>query len=165
MLAIIVAYDQNRTIGFHNQLPWHFPADLARLKRLTMGKTIIMGRKTFLSIGKALPNRRNIVLTRNKSFKAEGVEVIQSPGTIISAFANSDETCFVFGGEEVFKLFLSHVQVVYATEIAATFEGDRYFPKLINKEWKLIHEELFVHDQENQFDANFKTFERRQNHC
>jgi dihydrofolate reductase len=133
-LTIIVATDAQRGIGINNTLPWKLPEDLAHFKRMTTGHPIIMGRKTFDSIGRPLPNRRNIVITRNAEWKHDGVEVV---GSIESAIALLDGAeGFVIGGAEIYKQSLQLADQLIITEIAHTFDCDAFFPELDAAEWQ-----------------------------
>lgn len=133
-LKIIVAMTQNRVIGKDNQMPWHIPEDLAHFKKETTGHSIIMGRKTYLSIGRALPKRKNIVLSRDPSFSAEGVVVYHS---LVEAIA-AEPDAFIIGGAAIFEQALPLVNELYITHIEAEIKGDRQFPKL---DWQLWQEQ------------------------
>jgi dihydrofolate reductase len=134
-ISIIVAFDKNSLIGNEGKLPWHIPEDLAWFKEQTMGKIVVMGRKTWLSIGKPLPGRRNIVLTTDKDFSAEGAEIAYSVDEIM-AIAKHNEV-FITGGAEVFKQFLPLTDKLYLSFIDATFEGDTHFPPYDKEAWAL----------------------------
>ena len=128
MITLIAACSSNRVIGKDNRLIWHIPGDLKRFKEITSGHTILMGRKTFESIGKPLPNRKNIVLTRDKDWKAEGVT------TIIDIKDIKDEDLFIIGGGEIYRMFIDISDKIELTLIDKEFEGDTYFPNIGN-EW------------------------------
>lgn len=138
-LSLLVAMSKNRVIGKNNQLPWHLPEDLKYFKSLTMGHPIIMGRKTYESIGKVLPGRINIIVTRQKDYVIPSAIVVNS---IQSAFTagfeeNSEKNeAFVIGGEEIFHQALIFSQRIYLTEIQKTFDGDTFFPELNSQEWR-----------------------------
>lgn len=136
MISLIVAHDKNRVIGHENKLPWYLPGDLKYFKEQTMGKPMIMGRKTFESIGKPLPGRRNIVVTRNVFYNQEGIEVATSVEEALKLAGNVEEI-MVIGGEQIFKETLPIADRLYITLIDHTFEGDTYFPKYEN-DWKLV---------------------------
>ena len=119
-LSILVAHDKQRVIGYQNQLPWHLPNDLKHVKQLSTGHTLVMGRKTFESIGKPLPNRRNVVLTNNPSFKHEGVDVIHS----IEEINNIPGQVFIFGGQTLFEEMIDKVDDMYITVVDGKFQGD-----------------------------------------
>src|SRR5688572_24314058 len=139
-ISLIVAMAENRVIGRNNQLPWHLPADLKHFKSLTTGHSVIMGRKTFESMGKPLPNRRNIVITRQANFRADGVDTAHSLEEAIS-LAKGDAEIFVIGGAEVFRDALNGADRLYLTLIHATIEGDVFFPEVDWSEWTLIEAE------------------------
>ena len=129
-ISIIVAMSENRVIGKDNQLPWHLPADLHHFKSLTMGKPILMGRKTHKSIGRVLPGRCNVVITHDKNFQACGCVVANSIRTALAAVSYSDEV-FVIGGALLYEQMLSMAQRIYLTIVHHEFEGDVFFPNLI----------------------------------
>ena len=139
MISLIVAMDQNRVIGKNNQLPWHLPADLQYFKKVTMGHPIVMGRKTFASIGRVLPGRENVIVTRNLDFTAEGCTVLHDISEIKTFADKSDKEVFVIGGAEIFKEILPFTDRLYITEIHENFEGDTYFPKINDEEWEKTH--------------------------
>lgn len=156
IVSLIVAMARNRVIGIGGRLPWHFSEDLKYFKRLTMSKPIIMGRKTFESIGKPLPGRVNIVVTRNQNYAAEGVTVVGSLQSAIAHVADFEEV-FVIGGEEIFKLALPAAHRVYLTVIDAEFEGDTFFPHLPS-DFKKIAENVV---REKDTDLHFCLYERQ----
>jgi dihydrofolate reductase len=160
--SLIVAMTNDRVMGKNNQLPWQMPADLAYFKRTTLDKTIVMGRKTYTSIGRALPKRRNIVITRDKTFSAQDVDVfhsIQEVMTKLSSLPSSTEV-FVIGGAEIFSEFLSMANKLYVTFIDANIDGDTFFPTWNNTEWKETFREEHQKDNENQYDYRFMVLER-----
>ncbi|TDM15421.1 dihydrofolate reductase [Macrococcus bovicus] len=124
MLSIIVCHDQNRVIGLDNQMPWHLPADLKHVKELTTGNTIVMGKNTFKSLGKPLPNRRNVVLTRDESFEAPGVTVIHS----LEEIEALEGHVFIFGGQNLYEQMIDRVDDMYVTVIEQKHQGDAFFP-------------------------------------
>ena len=128
-LSIIVAMSSNRAIGVNNTLPWHLSEDLKHFKSLTTGHTIIMGRKTYESIGRPLPNRRNIVVSRNLNTFYDGVEIVHSLEDAFSISSN-DEEVFIIGGSNIYEQSLNLVEYLYITEIAKAFEGDAFFPEI-----------------------------------
>lgn len=148
MISLIVAHDQNRVIGYKNEMPWHLPGDLKYFKEMTMGKPVIMGRKTFESIGKALPGRRNIVITRNAAYTADNVEVAESLEAAL-ALVQDEPEIMVIGGEQIFKLALALADRLYITEIDYAFEGDTYFPAY--EGWQLVSEREPVQAKEGYF--------------
>ncbi len=146
-ISLIVAVSRNGVIGIDNQLPWHLPEDLKYFKSVTMGKPIIMGRKTYDSIGRPLPGRTNIVITRDSSWQAEGVEVAHTLaqamtlGRLACANAGADEA-MVIGGEQIYRMTLPAADRLYLTEVQAEVEGDAFFPEFDAKEWQQVSEQL-----------------------
>ena len=136
MISLIVAHDKNRVIGYENKMPWHLPGDLQYFKEMTMGKPIIMGRKTFESIGRPLPGRRNIVITRNKQYNSDGIETVSSLDEALMLTKN-DEEVMIIGGEQIFRLALPLANRLYITQINAEFNGDTFFPSY--EGWQLVH--------------------------
>lgn len=155
MISIIVAYDKNLAIGKDNTLVWRQSEDLKRFKRLTSGKTVVMGRKTYESIGKPLPNRRNIVLSR-QNIDIEGVEVINTFDSL-----NKDEDIFIIGGGEIYKNFIIFADRLYVTEINYEIEADTWFPEIDLNIWKVESVEKHTSDEINQFDYNFINYIRK----
>nr|WP_309100649.1 dihydrofolate reductase [Fredinandcohnia onubensis] len=160
MISLLVAMDKNQLIGKDNDLPWRLPADLAYFKRVTMGHPIIMGRKTYDSIGRPLPGRENIIVTRDTSYKAEGCKVIHSIEEIVKMNQQTDQELFVIGGAEIFKEILPHSDRLFITEINEEFEGDTYFPAFNKTEWKVISDEKGIKDEKNLYDYTFLVYER-----
>jgi dihydrofolate reductase len=158
-ISLIVAKSKNNVIGKNNQLPWHLPADLQYFKRLTMGHHMIMGRKTFESIGKPLPGRTSIVITSNKDYSAPGCVIVHSLKEAINA-AKKDEEVFIIGGAAVFSEALHLADIVYLTEIHENFEGDVYFPELDFLNWKLVKKEHHNPDEKNKYSYSFAQYER-----
>lgn len=140
VLSVIVAIADNGVIGGGNELLWHIPDDLKRFKRITSGHSVIMGRKTFESIGKPLPNRRNIVVTRNLEFYVVGVEVASSLATALEMTKNEAEV-FVIGGGEIYRQALPMASKLYITRVHAEYKGDTYFPEIDPQEWQLVYSE------------------------
>lgn len=160
MISLLVAMDKNQLIGKDNDLPWRLPADLAYFKRVTMGHPIIMGRKTYDSIGRPLPGRENIIVTRDTSYEAEGCKVIHSIEEIVKMNEQTDQELFVIGGAEIFKEILPHSDRLYITEINEEFEGDTYFPAFDKVEWKVISEEKGIKNEKNPYDYTFLVYEK-----
>ena len=160
MISIIVAASANNVIGAQGDLPWRLSDDLKRFKTVTMGKPIVMGRKTWESIGRALPGRRNIVITRQQNFAAEGCDVVQSTNEAIVAAGDVDEI-MVIGGSEVYALFLPVAQRLYLTRVHADVNGDAFFPVVDEDEWQLVSDEAHVADSRNEFDFSFRIYERK----
>ena len=136
IISLIVAMDKNNLIGKNNKIPWHIPGELKRFRAITMGKPIIMGRKTFESIGKPLDGRENVVLTNNKSYKQTGVKIYNNISEVISDFTNYDEI-FIIGGSEIYALALPLAHKLYVTKIDKIYDGDTWFPKIRYNEWKI----------------------------
>ena len=137
MISLIVAHDPNRVIGLNNELPWHIPEDLAYFKEKTMGKAMVMGRKTYESIGRPLPGRESIVITRNKNFSAEGVVVVHDLDEAIAKAEEYAEEVMIIGGAEIFRIVMGIADRLYITDIHTDFEGDTFFPSY-GPEWKLV---------------------------
>jgi dihydrofolate reductase len=159
--SFLVAADENNLIGKDNQLPWHLPADLKYFKSLTDGHCIIMGRKTFESLKKPLPNRTHIVISRQKDYAPEGVIVVHSIEDGIAECKNRGEKeAFIIGGAEIFKQSLSLADRIYLTRIHNTFEGDTYLPDLDLKELKLVKKEDHEPDEKNNWAYSFMVYEK-----
>ena len=162
MLSIIVAVAKDGVIGKDNKLIWHLPEDLKRFKRLTSGKTIIMGRKTFESLGRVLPNRKHIVLCNDAQMKVENENVeILSDIKYLDKYINSEEENFIIGGATMYKLLMPYANKMYITHINEEFEGDAYFPKIDEKEWQIIEREKGLKNEENPFDYEYVTYVRK----
>ncbi|MGE7759810.1 dihydrofolate reductase [Peribacillus sp. NPDC097895] len=161
MISLIVAMDQNRVIGKNNQLPWHLPADLQYFKKVTMGHPIVMGRKTFESIGRVLPGRENVIVTRNQDFKAEGCVVLHDILQIKTYADDSDKEVFVIGGAEIFKEIMPVTDRLYITEIHETFEGDTFFPLINEKEWDKISSIQGIMDEKNRYAHDFIILQKK----
>ena len=161
MLSIIVAKGKNNIIGKENKLVWSLPADMKRFRELTTGHVIIMGRKTFESLGKILPNRKHVVFTQNPDLKVddENVQIVHSM-LEIKEYIDNDEENFVIGGAMIYSLLMPHVTKMYVTEINKDFEGDTFFPKINLDIWKETRREKGTQDEDNKFDYDFVTYER-----
>lgn len=159
LISAIVAMSDNRVIGHHNKLPWHLPADLQHFKKITLKKPILMGRKTFESIGRPLPERLNIVITRDKNFSAAGIDVTHSIEEALTLVKNHEEV-FIIGGAELFNQTLMRVQRLYLTLIHQHFEGDTFFPELDKKEWREVAREDHEADEKNKWAYSFLVLER-----
>ena len=159
-ISLIVAISQNNVIGKDNQLPWHLPADLRHFKQLTMGHPIIMGRNTYESIGRPLPGRRSIVLSRSAEFALEGCETATSLTEAIQLCEGADEA-FVIGGAKLFEEAAQRSDRIYLTRIHAECEGDTFFPAINWDTWSKIDEMNFSADSKNQFAYSFQTFDRK----
>ncbi|WP_317898800.1 dihydrofolate reductase [Aurantibacillus circumpalustris] len=158
LLAAIVVTDLNNAIGINNQLLCHLPADLKFFKATTMGCPIIMGRKTYESIGRLLPGRKNIVITRSSDYKIEGAEIYHSVEAAIKSC--TEEKVFIIGGAEIFKQTLPQITEVFRTSIQHSFEADAWFPELKNSDFKMVWEECHAADEKNKFDYCFQKWER-----
>lgn len=158
MISIVVAMDKNRVIGKNNQLPWHLPADLAYFKSVTMGHAMVMGRKTYEAIGRPLPGRKNIILTKNRHYEADGCIIIHSVQEVLETFA--DEPLDVIGGAQIISQFLPFTKKLYITKIEESFEGDVFFPKINEKEWNLVSKKQGVTDEKNPYLYYFLVYER-----
>jgi len=159
-IALIAAMAKNRVIGSENQLPWHLPADLKHFKSITMGKPIIMGRKTFESIGKALPGRQNIVITRDVNFMAEHVEIVHSFEEALNVAHLADEV-MIIGGSSIYQLALPKAHFLYLTLIHHQIDGDAFFPEIDIKEWEQISRQDYSKDEKNRYDYSFVTLKRK----
>lgn len=161
ILSLIVAMTKDRVIGRNNQLPWHLSADLKRFKRLTMGHPIIMGRKTFDSIGKPLPGRENVVVTRDQGMKIEGVRLAHSLEEALAPYKNKEEECFVIGGAALFAQAFPKASKIYLTWIETPVQGDVFFPPFdLNKEFKTVDQSPLQFDQQQGLRYSFVTAER-----
>lgn len=152
MLSIIVAKANNDVIGGDNKLLWHISEDLKRFKDITSGHTIIMGRKTFESLPKVLPNRHHIIITRDKNFKvdSEAVTIINDISDVISKFKDTEEEVFILGGGEIYKTLMPYTKKLYLTRVYKDFEGDTTFPSINYDEWKIINQsEINVNPKDN----------------
>ncbi|BFM49476.1 type 3 dihydrofolate reductase [Marinomonas sp. THO17] len=165
MLSLIVAMSTNRTIGINNALPWHLPNDLKYFKQATMGKPIVMGRKTFESIGKPLPGRRNIVITRDDKYQAEGIDVVSSLEQAIAlgediCLVNGQEEVMVIGGAQIYELALPKADRLYITHVDAEVAGDAFFPEVDWPSFTLMAEENFVAEGHNPYDYRFSVYQK-----
>lgn len=159
-ISIIVALSENNVVGVNNQLPWKLSADLKRVRGLTMGHHIIMGRKTYESIGRPLPGRVNVVITRNTDFKADGCIIVGSLSEALK-ISKSDPEVFIFGGGEIFRDALPQVSKIYMTKVHHSLEGDTHFPTLNPQEWRELERTEFKADEKNEYDYSFLTLERK----
>jgi len=151
--------DENRLIGSNNDLPWHLPADLQRVKQLTTGHAIILGRKNYESIGRPLPNRKNIVITTNPDYEAPGCIVVNSIDAAIDAAEGED--IYIFGGARIYEQMFDLAERMYLTLIHATFEGDTWFPEYKPGDWEVIEQQDFSADDRNKYDYSFVTLEKK----
>src|SRR3990167_9398630 len=153
-ISLVVEKSKNNVIGKNNQLPWHLPADLKHFKQVTMGKPIIMGRKTFDSIGKPLPGRRNMVISRNKNLIIEGCDVFHTLDDALHAVESENEV-MIIGGENLFLQILNRAHYIYLTVIDAEFDGDTFFLPLSDT-WKLVEDEKHIPDDRNNYSYCFQ---------
>jgi len=161
MITFLWAEDINGLIGKDNDLPWRLPADLKYFKETTMGHAIIMGRKTFESIGRPLPGRTNIILTRDEEYRAEGCLVFHSKDELLHWINENDSVVFVTGGAEIFHLFQDEVKRLYVTKIFHEFEGNTYFPKLNWDNWVLYSSQKGPKDEKNPYDYEFRVYVKK----
>ena len=159
MISLIVAASTNNVIGANGVLPWRLSDDLRRFKEITMGKPIVMGRKTWDSIGRPLPGRQNIVITRQPDFVADGCDAVGSVAEAISAADDAAEI-MVIGGSEVYELFLPDADRLYLTRVHAEIDGDAFFPAISGEDWRLIDDEHHAADERNEHAFSFQLFER-----
>ncbi|MDD9894075.1 MAG: dihydrofolate reductase [Gammaproteobacteria bacterium] len=158
-LCLIVAMTPDRVIGINNTLPWHLPRDLQHFKNTTMGCPVIMGRKTWDSIGLPLPGRLNVVVTRQTDLVLEGAMVVNSLEAAIDSVAEQ-ERVFVIGGANIYEQALPLAQCLYLTEVDTTVDGDAWFPQTVSTEWQEEQNELVKADDKNSFDCRFRTLKR-----
>ena len=158
-VTLIAAASENNVLGKDNQLIWHLSDDLKRFKQLTLGHAVIMGRKTFESLPKALPNRTNIVLTRRSYYKAENAQVVQTAEAAL-ALTKEDPTPFIIGGGEIYNLFLPWAHKIELTRIHKVFEGDAFFPEIDPQQWKLIASQKHPAIAERDFSFSYLTYQK-----
>lgn len=158
MVKIIVATSKNRVIGNDNKLIWKLSSDLKRFKELTTGNPVVMGRKTFESIGKPLPNRRNIIITRNENYEVDGCEIVSS---LEEAFLLTNNDCFIIGGGEIYKQSIEVADKIYLTLVDCEVNGDTFFPE-IDSTWKKISRKDFESDEKNEYRYSFIEYEKYQ---
>jgi dihydrofolate reductase len=158
-VSLVAAMGKNRELGFHNKLPWHLPDDLKRFKEVTRGHAVIMGRKTFESIGRPLPQRKNIVITRNATYAAPGCSVVHSIEDALREAAD-DAEIFVIGGAEIYKLALPYANKMYLTFVEAAPQADAYFPEFNKSDWNVVREEAHAADAAHPYPFVFAVFAR-----
>ncbi|GAW87034.1 dihydrofolate reductase [Bathymodiolus platifrons methanotrophic gill symbiont] len=158
-LSLIVAMAMNRTIGLNNQMPWHLSADLKNFKKITMGQPIIMGRKTFESIGRPLPGRQNIIISRNPHYQQQGCSVFNDLDSALQSCTSSAEV-FVIGGATLYEATLSRADRLYVTEIQKEFNGDTWFPEINKEQWQEISREDINDDSSVDFNYSFIILDR-----
>lgn len=160
MIAIVVAMSKNCVIGKDNALPWHLPADLAYFKKVTMGHPILMGRKTYEAIGRPLPGRENVIMTREPDYHQDGCTIVHSKEEALARFADVD--LYVIGGAEIIKEFLPDADRLHLTLIDHEFEGDTFLPELNLDEWTIVSETPGITDEKNPYPFRFLVYERRE---
>lgn len=160
MTTIVVAMGEKNEIGADNQLLWHLPKDLKHFKDLTSGHPIIMGRKTYESIGKALPNRTNIVISRKKNWFEEGILIVGSIKEAVKFAKKIDENVFIIGGGNIYEQTMEIADRLEVTLVKASLDADTYFPKIDSKIWKLTEEVFHEKDEKSQYDFSFQTFDK-----
>ena len=163
MISLIVAADENNVIGHQGSLPWKLPADMKFFRETTKGHPVIMGRKTYASIGRALPGRQNVVVTRQEDFEAPGCKVVNSlvDAIVVASMADGNEEIFVIGGGELYRDVLPSADRVYLTRVHASVEGDTTFPELNPKEWKEIDRREHPADAENPEAMTFLVYDKQ----
>ncbi|MGY4689062.1 dihydrofolate reductase [Salibacterium sp. K-3] len=162
MISFVAAMDEKRLIGADGSMPWHLPNDLKHFKQVTYGSPVIMGRRTYESIGKALPGRKNVVLTSDTSYEAPGCDILHSLKELqVLAEKNPEEELFVIGGEGVFEQTLPLASRMYLTIIHEHFRGDTYFPAWDEHEWRVVEEKEGAVEEKNRYPHTFLTLERK----
>jgi len=162
VLKILVAFDENRVIGKNNTLIWHLPADLKRFKTLTTGHVIIMGRKTFESIGKPLPNRTSIVISRQADLQIDGAIIAHSvEEAILKAKSITREDIYIVGGAEIYALSLALADQILVTQLHDIFEGDAYFPEIPTETFEVTEKERGITDEKNAYQYSYITYTRK----
>ena len=159
-ITIIAAIAENNALGKNNNLIWHLPTDLKRFKKTTTGHHIIMGRNTFESIGKPLPNRITVIITRNPEYKADGCLIVDSLEKALEV-AKNDETPFIIGGAQIYEQAISIADKLDITEVHHTFDADVFFPEINKNTWKESSRELFTADEKNKFNYSFVSYTKR----
>ena len=160
MISLILAASRNGVIGSHGRLPWHLPDDLRRFKALTIGKPVVMGRKTYESIGRPLPQRRNIVVTRRPDYRAPGCDVVSSPDAALQVAGAADEI-MIIGGSEIYAAFLPLADRIYLTRVHADVDGDARFVMPDENDWQTKSSESRAADEAHAYDFEFVTLDRR----
>ncbi|GAA6134705.1 type 3 dihydrofolate reductase [Oceaniserpentilla sp. 4NH20-0058] len=164
-IALIAAYAKNMVVGIDNQLPWHLPEDLKYFKACTTGKAIIMGRKTYESIGRPLPNRTNIVISSNPEFSVEGVKVVTSLEAAIEVAQavneiNGVDEIMIIGGATIYELCLPIADRLYLTQVHANVNGDAYFPEVDFSNWREVQRADYMASEENPYDYSFVVYDK-----
>jgi dihydrofolate reductase len=159
IISLIAAMDNNRLIGADNGLPWHLPADFQHFKSVTMGKPLIMGRKTFESIGRPLPGRKNIVISRG-GFSAEGVSVVDSIDAALAEAGDVDEA-MIIGGASFYRQMIDRADRMYLTHVDANCEGDAWFPEFSLDDWEIVGEQQYPADETNKYRFRIVEYQRK----
>jgi len=159
-ISLVVAASINDVIGTGGGLPWHLPDDLRHFKRLTTGKPVVMGRRTYESIGRPLPDRRNIVMTRDPEYAATDCDVVSSVNEVLDLVGAADEV-MIIGGGQVYRDFLPHADRIYLTRVQADIEGDTYFPDIDAEAWRLVSSEHHPADEKHRYAFDVMVFEPR----
>ena len=157
MITIIAAAGSNNELGKDNDLVWHLPKDFKRFKKLTTGHHIIMGRKTFQSFPKPLPNRVHIVITRNTNYHPEGAIIVHSMTEALE-LSKDDDQAFIIGGGEIYKIGMEIADKIELTRVNGSFEADTFFPEISSENWKLASEEFHLKDEKHKFNFSYQTF-------
>lgn len=160
MITLIAAAAENNALGKDNAMLWHLPDDFKRFKEITTGHYIIMGRKTFESFPKPLPNRTHVIITRQKGYTQEGCIVVDSMENAIAA-CPKEEDIFIIGGGEIYNLGMPFADIIELTRVHDSFEADAFFPEINRNEWELISEEYHPADEKHKVDFSFQTFARK----
>lgn len=160
MITIVVAVGKNNEIGKGNQLLWHLPKDLKHFKEITNGYPVVMGRKTYDSIGKPLPNRTNIIVTRKTDWFEEGILIVNTLKEALKHAKKINEKVFVIGGGDIYKQCMEVADRIELTLVDGEFDADVFFPEINEKEWEIVEEECIEKDEKNDYDFCFQTFER-----
>lgn len=160
MIIMIAAVAENNALGKNNELVWHLPNDFKRFKALTTNHYIIMGRKTFESFPKPLPNRTHVIITRQKDYNPEGCIVVDSIEKAI-AVCPENEDSYVIGGGEIYNLALPYADIIEITKVHHTFEADAFFPKISKNEWQLVEAETNLKDEKHLYDYTYETYIRK----
>lgn len=162
IISFIVAASENNVIGKNNKLPWYLPTDMKYFKNVTWGMPVVMGRKSFEALGEALKGRTNIVVTRNKNWKANGIQAVQSIDQAITLAAQTDaKEIFIIGGGEIFRAALPSADRIYLTRVHENFDGDAFFPELNEEDWKLVSSRECSPDEKNSYALSFEVWERK----
>jgi len=156
-ITIIAAVSENNVLGKNNKLIWHIPDDLTRFKKLTIGHSVVMGRKTFESMNKPLPERKNIILTRNKNYKAKGTLIAHNIQEALN-YCENDNQPFIIGGGEIYNLFLNISDKIELTRIHKLYNGDAFFPKILEKKWRLINSKKNNFNNDKSLEFSYLTY-------